>query len=73
MAAIMTDHEVRVSPVLWSLLTSFALVEGSLHELGFKTNVMRACLPYLMSKPVDIVQRIWGRVQCSFSELLNAS
>ena len=30
MAAIMTDHEVRVSPVLWSLLTSFALVEGDL-------------------------------------------
>ena len=29
MAAIMTDHEVRVSPVLWSLLTSFALVEGA--------------------------------------------
>lgn len=73
MAAIMTDHEVRVSPVLWSLLTSFALVEGSLHELGFKTNVMRACLPYLMSKPLDIFQRIWGRVQCSFSELFNAS
>ncbi|CAE7650410.1 unnamed protein product [Symbiodinium pilosum] len=71
MAAIMTEHEVRVSPVLWSLLTSFALVEGSLHELGFKTNVMRACLPYLMSNPVDILRRALAGVQCTFSEMLN--
>jgi len=70
MAAIMTENEVRVSPMLWSLLTSFALVEGSLHELGFKTNVMRACLPYLMSNPLELLNRAWASVRCSVSELL---
>jgi len=72
MADILTQNEVRVSPPLWSLLMSFALIEGSLQELGYRTNVLRSALPYILS-PSDISQRVSGALQCFLSECLNTT
>lgn len=73
MAGLFTANEVRVSPMLWSLLTSFALVEGSLHELGSRTNVLRMCLPYLVSSPMDVLQRVVASIRCGVSEFCAAA
>lgn len=38
----LTRHRVRVAPDLWSIMTAFALIEGSISELGFGVNVLGA-------------------------------
>merc|ERR1711971_725112 len=43
----LSEHKVRVSPDLRSVMTAFALIEGTIAELGFGVNVLGACTPYL--------------------------
>jgi predicted unusual protein kinase regulating ubiquinone biosynthesis (AarF/ABC1/UbiB family) len=50
----LSSHKVRVSPNLWSLMTAFALIEGSVQELGHGVNVIRSATPYLFN-PWDLV------------------
>lgn len=48
MARIFADHKIRMDYEIWSLLTSFALIEGSMIELSGNRNVMRCVLPYVL-------------------------
>lgn len=74
LAWMLTTNEIRISPSLWSMLTSFALIEGSLHELGFKTNVMRAAMPYVVScSPTSLFSRVAGWVRVKISETMTAA
>jgi len=54
----LSSHQIRVAPDLWSIMTAFALIEGSIEELGFGVNVMGACIPYIVNKfnPFDWVR-----------------
>ncbi|CAJ1406897.1 unnamed protein product [Effrenium voratum] len=54
----LSKHKVRVSPDLWSIMTAFALIEGSISELGFGVNVLGACIPYIMN-PLNVID--WRR------------
>eukprot|EP00403_Amphidinium_massartii_P020582 CAMPEP_0178402238 /NCGR_PEP_ID=MMETSP0689_2-20121128/16730_1 /TAXON_ID=160604 /ORGANISM="Amphidinium massartii, Strain CS-259" /LENGTH=484 /DNA_ID=CAMNT_0020023115 /DNA_START=64 /DNA_END=1519 /DNA_ORIENTATION=+ len=67
MIATLSGHKVRVSPSLWALMTAFALVEGSVQELGYGVNVLRAARPYIF-RPVDVVGRIGSAMRLSISE-----
>eukprot|EP00930_Biecheleria_cincta_P070076 TRINITY_DN57739_c0_g1_i1.p1 TRINITY_DN57739_c0_g1~~TRINITY_DN57739_c0_g1_i1.p1 ORF type:complete len:493 (+),score=72.25 TRINITY_DN57739_c0_g1_i1:33-1481(+) len=62
----LSEHRVRVSPDLWSVMTAFALIEGSIAELGFGVNVLGACTPYLFN-PWDIPGRIQGALSLKSS------
>lgn len=53
----LTRHRVRVAPDLWSIMTAFALIEGSISELGFGVNVLGACIAYLKN-PLNIMDHI---------------
>jgi len=64
--AYLSEHKVRVSPDLWSVMTAFALIEGSIAELGFGVNVLGACMPYIFS-PTDIVGRVQSMLSLSSS------
>eukprot|EP00746_Dinoflagellata_sp_MGD_P154062 gnl/MRDRNA2_/MRDRNA2_84610_c0_seq1.p1 gnl/MRDRNA2_/MRDRNA2_84610_c0~~gnl/MRDRNA2_/MRDRNA2_84610_c0_seq1.p1 ORF type:complete len:255 (-),score=55.68 gnl/MRDRNA2_/MRDRNA2_84610_c0_seq1:611-1324(-) len=45
---LFADHRIRLDYDIWTLLTSFALIEGSLAELNGTTNILRCVLPYLL-------------------------
>jgi len=62
----LSEHRVRVSPDLWSVMTAFALIEGSIAELGFGVNVLGACMPYIFS-PTDILGRMQSMLSLAFS------
>jgi aarF domain-containing kinase len=47
MLGMLSEHKVRISPSLWSIMTALALIEGSIQELGFGVNVLRSATPYL--------------------------
>jgi len=49
MLDLLSKHRVRVSPSLWTVMTAFALIEGSVQELGFGVNVLRSAAPYIFS------------------------
>ena len=70
LAAALSRHQVSVSASLWTQLTAFALVEGSIKELGFYVNVLRTAAPYVF-KPSNIAGRIWASWRCSQSECAN--
>lgn len=55
----LSSHKIRVAPDLWSIMTAFALIEGSISELGFGVNVLGSCVPYLMNhfNPLDWIRR----------------
>lgn len=47
MAQLFSEHRIRMDHEIWSLLNSFALIEGSMYELNGSTNVLRCVLPYV--------------------------
>jgi len=47
MAQLFSEHRIRMDHEIWALLTSFALIEGSMHELNGSNNVLRCVLPYV--------------------------
>ena len=47
---LLTTHRVPVATDLWSMMTAFALIEGSITELGEGVNVLKAAWPYLRWK-----------------------
>eukprot|EP00415_Alexandrium_ostenfeldii_P001360 UN1360 len=67
MLKLLSLHRVRISPSLWALMTAFALIEGSVAELGFGVNVLRSAGPYIFS-PMDIFGRLRLRESCAKSE-----
>lgn len=67
MLELLSNHRVRVSPSLWALMTAFALIEGSVAELGFGVNVLRSAAPYIFS-PVDFFGRFRLSSRASESE-----
>jgi len=48
LAGRLSRHKVRVSPALWSVMTAFALIEGSVQELGHGVNVLHCAKPYVI-------------------------
>uniref|UniRef100_A0A7S2DBH1 Uncharacterized protein n=1 Tax=Alexandrium andersonii TaxID=327968 RepID=A0A7S2DBH1_9DINO len=70
MLQLLSHHRVRISPSLWTLMTAFALIEGSVAELGFGVNVLRAASPYIFS-PLDIIGRMRLSSTCEQSEKEN--
>jgi predicted unusual protein kinase regulating ubiquinone biosynthesis (AarF/ABC1/UbiB family) len=48
LAGRLSRHKVRVSPALWSVMTAFALIEGSMYELGHGVDVLRCARPYVI-------------------------
>lgn len=65
--ALLSEHRVRISPSLWSVMTAFALIEGSVAELGYGINVLRAATPYLF-KQADVKGRFSSLVRLFTSE-----
>eukprot|EP00929_Paragymnodinium_shiwhaense_P087070 TRINITY_DN47378_c0_g2_i1.p1 TRINITY_DN47378_c0_g2~~TRINITY_DN47378_c0_g2_i1.p1 ORF type:complete len:502 (-),score=102.72 TRINITY_DN47378_c0_g2_i1:122-1627(-) len=62
MISTLSSHKVRVSPALWSIMTAFALIEGSVYELGFGINVLKAATPY-MFKSWDMVGLVKSKIK----------
>jgi len=54
-AKLFAKHQIRMDHEIWSLLTSFALIEGSMQELSGNRNVMRCVLPYVVSGSVTFL------------------
>lgn len=50
---LLTTHRVPVATDLWSMMTAFALIEGSITELGEGVNVLKAARPYLFGKAIS--------------------
>lgn len=48
-AQLFADHHIRMDYEIWSLLTSFTLIEGSMYELNGSNNILRCVLPYVCS------------------------
>lgn len=67
MIALLSEHRVRVSPALWSLMTAFALIEGSVSELGYGVNVLRAAMPYIL-RPSNVAGKVSGLMRLALSE-----
>lgn len=67
MMTLLSEHKVRIAPPLWSLMTAFALVEGSVQELGYGVNVLRSARPYLF-RPGDVLGRIGSLLRIANSE-----
>lgn len=67
MINLLSKHRVRVSPSLWSLMTALALIEGSIAELGYGVNVLRAATPYLFDGG-DMVSKIGSSFRLKVSE-----
>mmetsp|Transcript_52485 Transcript_52485/g.135895 ORF Transcript_52485/g.135895 Transcript_52485/m.135895 type:complete len:197 (-) Transcript_52485:283-873(-) len=70
MIGLLSEHRVRVSPSIWSLTTAFALIEGSVAELGYGVNVLRAATPYLFRGWQHLPERLrsWVRLDASERE-----
>lgn len=69
-AKLFAKHQIRMDHEIWSLLTSFALIEGSMQELSGNKNVMRCVLPYVVSGSFTFF--LQGLQALSTSEKLSA-
>jgi len=57
MAQIFAEHQIRMDYEMWSVLTSFALIEGSMYALNGSTNVLRCAAPYVCG-PVQLLRTL---------------
>lgn len=47
MVKLFAEHQIRMDHEIWSILTSFALIEGSMHTLNGSSNVLKCIWPYI--------------------------
>jgi len=69
---ILSSHKVRVCPNLWSMTTAFALIEGSMKELGYAIDIVEIAAPYLFTYENITGQLKAVLLQSSSSELLRS-
>jgi len=55
------EHGVRMEPSIWSILCSFALMEGTMRELKAGVNGLQSTLPYVYDVRSNLMLWIKGR------------